>query len=209
MEPTIRADDRRQISHSTNAFDMTSLTDLDVDDTMHDPFFAQESHEPSTRGRRNTVIHNKKRPLEADYPPEVLYQKSFSELQAEPFDKSPTPPPVKSPSLPPNPPFVPDTQEPKNAVSHLLALTEQERQTYLSRLTMDEWEDCGDQMIDRFTTLLSEMKNLRRARRQTAAVFEGEVKRRHDQVEAQNSELTSKLTEMRSGGAEVLRGRYS
>jgi hypothetical protein len=209
MEPTIRADDRREISHSTNAFDMTSLTDLDVDDTMQDPFFAQESHEPSTRGRRNTVIHNKKRPLEADYPPEVLYQKSFSELQAEPFDKSPTPPPpVKSPSLPPTTSFVPDTQEPKNAVSHLLALTEQERQTYLSHMTMDEWEDCGDQMIDRFTHLLSEMKNLRRARRQTAAVFEGEVKRRHDQVETQNSELSSKLTEMRSGGAEVLRGRY-
>ena len=210
MEPTIRADGRREVSGSTNAFDMTSLTDLDVDETIQDPFFAHESHEPSTRGRRNTVIHNKKRPLEADYPPEVLYQKSFSELQAEPFDRSPTPPPpVKSPSLPPNPPFVPDTQEPKNAVSHLLDLTEQERQTYLSHMTMDEWEDCGDQMIDRFTHLLSEMKNLRRARRHTAAVFEGEVKRRHDQVETQNSELTNKLTEMRSGGAEVLRGRRS
>ncbi|KAJ5882095.1 uncharacterized protein N7529_000767 [Penicillium soppii] len=209
LDPTIRADDRREISHSTNPFDMTSLTELDVDDTMQDPFFAQKSHEHSARGRRNTVIHNKKRPLEADYPPEVLYQKSFSELQAEPFDKSPTPPPVKSPSLPPNPPhFVPDTHEPKNAVSHLLALTEQERQIYLSHMSMDEWEECGDQMIDRFTHLLSEMKNLRRARRHTAAVFEGEVKRRHDQIETQSSELTNKLTEMRSGGAEVLRGRH-
>ncbi|KAJ5373099.1 hypothetical protein N7517_005105 [Penicillium concentricum] len=215
MDRTIRADERRESGgHSTNAFDMTSLTDLDVDHTMHDPFFvheSHESHEPLHRSRRNTVIHSKKRSLEADYPPEVLYQKSFSELQAEPFDKSPTPPPpvVKSPSLPPNPPFVPDTQEPRNAVSHLLALTDQERQTYLSHMTMDEWEDCGDQMIDRFTHLLSEMKNLRRARRRTAAVFEGEVKRRHDQVETQNLELTNKLTEMRTGGAEVLRGRHS
>ncbi|CAG8053172.1 unnamed protein product [Penicillium salamii] len=233
MEPTIRANDRREVSRSTNAFDMTSLTDLDVDDTIHDPFFAhdlndshqaQEPHEPyeihempeheahsaqpSTRSRRNTIIHNKKRPLEADYPPEVLYQKSFSELQAEPFEKAPTPPPVKSPSLPPKPAFIPDTNEPKNAVSNLLTLAGEERQNYLSQMSLHEWEDCGDQIIDRFTHLLSEMRNLRHARRHTAAVFEGEVKRRHDEVESQNLELTNKLTDMRSGGAEVLRGRY-
>ncbi|KAF9249447.1 hypothetical protein DTO013E5_2735 [Penicillium roqueforti] len=215
MEHTIRPDERRESGGvSISAFDMTSLTDLDVDHTMQDPFFVHESrklHEPSRRSRRNTAIHSKKRSLEADYPPEVLYQKSFSELQAEPFDKSPTPPPpvIKSPSLPPNPPsLVTDTEVPNNSVSHLLTLTDQERQTYLSHMTMDEWEDCGDQMIDRFTHLLSEMKNLRRARRRTAAVFEAEVKRRHDQVETQSLELTNKLTEMRTGGAEVLRGRH-
>jgi hypothetical protein len=51
------------------------------------------------------------------------------------------------------------------------------------------------------------MKKLRRARRRTAAVFEAEVKRRHEIVEAQDSELSTKLNEMRTGGAEVLRGR--
>jgi hypothetical protein len=34
----------------------------------------------------------------------------------------------------------------------LLTLTDQERQNYLSHMTMDEWEDCGDQMIERFTS---------------------------------------------------------
>jgi hypothetical protein len=221
MDHTIRANGKRESDHSRNVFDMTSLTDLDADETMQDPFYTNEStthestheptHEPtraSTRPRRDTVIHSKKRELEADYPPDLLYQKSFSELQAEPFEKAPTPPPpVQSPPLPPEPAYVPDTQSPQNAVSHLLGLTQQERQTYLSHMSMDEWEDCGDQMIDRFTHLLSEMRNLRRARRRTAAVFEAEVKRRHDQVETQNLELTNKLTEMRSGGAEVLRGR--
>ncbi|CAG8884070.1 unnamed protein product [Penicillium nalgiovense] len=94
MDRTIRADGRRESGgHSINAFDMTSLTDLDVDHTIQDPFFVQDSHEPhepSHRSRRNTAIRSKKRSFEADYPPEVLYQKTFSELQAEPFDKSPT-----------------------------------------------------------------------------------------------------------------------
>jgi hypothetical protein len=74
-------------------------------------------------------------------------------------------------------------------------------------MSVEEWEDCGDQLIDRFSHLLTEMKKLRRARRRTAAVFEAEVKRRHELVEAQDSELSTKLNEMRTGGAEVLRGR--
>jgi hypothetical protein len=225
MDHTIRANGRQESDHSHNVFDMTSLTDLDADETMQDPFYTNASttnesiHEPtqeptleptraSMRPRRNTVIHSKKRELEADYSPDLLYQKSFSELQAEPFDKAPSPPPpVQSPPLPPKPTYIPDIQSPKNAVSHLLSLTEPERQTYLSHMSINDWEDCGDQMIDRFTHLLSEMRNLRRARRRTAAVFEAEVKRRHDLVEAQSSELTTKLSEMRSGGVEVLRGR--
>lgn len=209
IDETIRMSSRRTSDHSANAFDITNMSNLSHDDNLmtQDPFV---SNAGAKRGRRNTVIHTKTRHLEADYPPEQLYQKSFAELQAEPFDKAPTPtppPPVKSPSLPPAAPLVPDSQSPDDAVSHLLRLTDQDRETYLARMSVDEWEDCGDQMIDRFTHLLNEMKKLRRARRQTAAVFEAEVRRRHEQAEVQNSELSTKLEEMRSGGAEVLRGR--
>jgi hypothetical protein len=100
-------------------------------------------------------------------------------------------------------------QSTNGAASQLLGLSEQDRQTYLSRMSVDEWEDCGDQLIDRFSHLLTEMKQLRRARRRTAAIFENEILRRHDQVEKQDSELSMKLNEMRSGGVEVLRGRSS
>lgn len=209
IDETIRVSSRRTSDHSTNALDITNLPNLSCDDDemMHDPFFSRST---TKRGRRNTVIHARKRHLEADYPPEVLYQKSFAELQAEPFDQAPTPtpsPPAKSPSLPPAAPLGPDTQSPENAVAQLLRLTEQERQTHLARMSMDEWEDCGDQLIDRFSHLLTEMKKLRRARRRTAATFEAEVRRRHEQAELQDAELSAKLEEMRTGGAEVLRGR--
>lgn len=209
IDETIRVSSRRTSDHSANVFDMTNLSNLsrDDDEMMQDPFFSRST---AKRGRRNTVIHTRKRHLEADYPPEVLYQKSFNELQAEPFDKAPTPPPpppAKSPSLPPAVPPASDTQSPENAVAQLLRLTDQDRETHLARMSVDEWEDCGDQLIDRFSHLLTEMKNLRRARRRTAAVFEAEVRRRHEEVELQNSELSTKLEEMRTGGAEVLRGR--
>lgn len=206
IDETIRLSSRRESINSSNVFGITNLTDPDGDgeDTMQDPFISRSN---TTRGRSNTVINTKKRHLESDYPPQLLYQKSFAELQAEPFDKTPTPPPpIKSPSLPPQPP-APIISSPDDSVSHFLKLGEQDRQVYLSRLSVDEWEECGDQLIDRFTNLLTEMRKLRRARRRTAAVFEAEVRRRHEQVEAQDSELSVKFEEMRTGGAEVLRGR--
>ncbi|OQE32043.1 hypothetical protein PENSTE_c001G00611 [Penicillium steckii] len=211
LDETIRIGSSRASEHSVHPFDMTNLSDLerdeDRDGLMHDPFLTR----PPKRERRNTVIRSNKRQLEGDYPPQVLHQKTFDELQAEPFDKAPTPtpPPVKSPPLPPNPAFLASAQSPNDAVTQLLRLTDQDRQTYLSRMSVDEWEDCGDQLIDRFSHLLTEMKQLRRARRRTAAVFENEVLRRHEQIETQNSELSLKLNEMRTGGAEVLRGRSS
>ncbi|KAJ5666891.1 hypothetical protein N7462_011300 [Penicillium macrosclerotiorum] len=206
IDETIRVISRRQSGHSLHPFDITNLSDLgrENDEMIQDPFLSQP---PSARrGRRNTVIHTKKRQLEADYPPQLLYQKSFTDLQAEPFEKAPTPPPVKSPPLPLNT-SLSDAQSSNDTVSQLLKLPDQGRQTYLSRMSVDEWENCGDQLIDRFSNLLTEMKKLRQARRRTAAVFEAEVKRRHDLIDAQNSELSTKLDEMRTGGAEVLRGR--
>lgn len=210
IDETIRITSRRHSGHSAHAFDITNMSDLDREDdeVTHDPFL---NHQAATRrGRRNTVINTKKRTLEADYPPQLLYQKSFTDLQAEPFDKAPTPipsPPAKSPSLPPNTTLISNNHSPDDTVFQLLKLADQDRQAFLSRMSVEEWEDCGDQLIDRFSHLLAEMKKLRRARRRTAAIFEAEIKRRHELVEAQDSELSSKLDEMRSGGAEVLRGR--
>ncbi|KAJ6172593.1 hypothetical protein N7470_001660 [Penicillium chermesinum] len=208
MDETLRISSRPESNHSMNAFGISHLSDIGHGDRemSQDPFISRDS---STRGRRNTVIHTKKRTFEADYPPQVIYEKSFSELQAEPFDKTPTPAPspAQSPSLPPEPSVVPSFTTPDDAVSQLLRLEGQERETFLSHMSVDEWEDCGDHLIERFTRLLTEMKTLRRARRRTAAVFEAELKRRHEKFENESSELAVKLDEMRTGGAEMLRGR--
>ncbi|KAJ5907595.1 hypothetical protein N7495_000277 [Penicillium taxi] len=210
-DETIRLSSRRASGKSFNTYDITNVTDNHGEVETQGPFL---SHSISTSTsnkhyRRNTVINTKKRNFEADYPPNQLYQKSFAELQAEPFEKIPTraPTPVKSPSLSPQPSLNIAALSPNDAASHIMSIGEKDRQAYLSRISVDEWEDCGDQLIDQFSKLLTEMKKLRRARRQTAAVFESEIRRRHELVEAQNSDLSQKLDEMRTGGAEVLRGR--
>ncbi|KAJ6013755.1 hypothetical protein N7540_008346 [Penicillium herquei] len=211
IDETIRLSSRRDSVHSANIFGIANMSDMmeredSVLETAQDPFFTQST---STRPRRNTVIRSKKRHLQPDYPPHQLYQKSFAELQAEPFEKAPTPtpPPAKSPSLPPVPTAVPTPESPHEMGSHLLALSENDRHTFLSGLSMDDWEDCGDQLLDQFSHLLSEMKKLRRARRRTAQAFEDEIKRRHEQIEIQGQELSAKMQEMRTGSADMLRGQ--
>ena len=156
--------------------------------------------------------HPGKRHIEPDYPPHILYQKSFSDLQEEPFDYTPPPitmeepPPQTNNNVPISSSFGLSADEQKDKIGFANGLTEEQRRSYFSELPMDEWEECGDQLIDHFATMLTKMKELRHARRKTAALFEAEIKRRHDKVEAEDAELSRKLEGMREGGAGVLRG---
>lgn len=202
VNPFTSDNERRDRNHSPTAF---SITDLDVlDNDEEDTIQAPSSKRSSTK---TTVSIDPtvptKRELEADYPPEILFQKSFSDLQAEPFDFTP---PAATPVVEPQEPQ-PDDAEDK--VSLLLKLPDQDRANYLSNLSVEEWEECGDQLVDKFTLMLSRVKDLRRARRKTVAAFEAEIKRRHELVQGQTSELSGKLEDMRTGGFEVLRGRGS
>ena len=183
---------------SMTAFDITNIVALDEDDTLQDPFF---KHSRSGADQA-APPPPKKRNLEPDYPPDILYQKSFADLQAEPFDHTP---PTTTPSQPTPSPNLDTATDDK--FSLLANLSEHDRRNYLSNLSMDEWEACGDQLIDQFSNMLTKVKDLRHARRKTAAVFESELRRRHEVVEEQSRELSGKMDNMRSGGAEVLRGR--
>lgn len=190
---------------SMTAFDITNVVALDEDDSLHDPFFRPDRNGTSL----NSSPSPKKRQLEADYPPSILYQKSFTELQAEPFERSP--PATTSTNTntisAQYPSFHDHDSGPEDKYSLLVSLSEQDRRNYLSNLSMDEWEACGDVLLVHFSDMLTKMKDLRHARRRTAAIFEEEIKRRNDTVEKQSRDLSTKLDSMRSGGAEVLRGR--
>lgn len=210
---------------SLNAFNMTNFDDLENDSSMNDPFSRRTSirrvgtdtslTEANTNKNMNTTITestkpNKKRHLEPDYPPEILCTKTFSDLQAEPFDKTPSPKaskPAPSPAKETQSQLSPEQSEDEEKITFLLRLSEEERAEYFSKLSMNEWEGCGDLLIEEFSKLMVQMKDLRQARRKTAAVFEAEIKRRHDVVEEQSEEITGKFDEMRAGGAGVLRGR--
>ncbi|RAH59754.1 hypothetical protein BO85DRAFT_447620 [Aspergillus piperis CBS 112811] len=204
-------------------FDMTNIDDLDVDDDDHDPIndpFARRNSvqrivsedDPDFQPTKSTITigtstKNKKRNLESDYPPEILRQKSFKDLQSEPFDHTPTAPAKSTPTTTTPAPNTGPNATSDEKIDFLLNSEDKDRRDFFSTLTMNEWEDYGDLLIDQFSNALSKMKDLRHARRKTAALFEADIARRNEVVEEQSADLTRKLEEMRSGGAEVLRGR--
>jgi hypothetical protein len=143
----------------------------------------------------------KKRPFVSDYSEELLDKKSFSDLQDESFDY--TPPSDQALAISPQPQ---PAQTAAERLSLLLTLSNEGRHAYLSNLSIEEWEECGDELITEFSSMLLKMKEARHARRKTAAAFETEIKRRHDQTQIRDAELGKKLAEMKAGGMGVLRG---
>lgn len=167
--------------------------------------------------------------LASDYPDEVLQQMDFSELEKEPFDHSPsssspfkhqratatattTPKKARAPSpspLPPAPPPPPpDTStSPSEKLAYIMTAlrTPTARHNYISSMPITDWELLGDELIDQMGEMLKMIKDSRQARRRTTALFEAEIRRRHDQAINEAGELDRKFVEMKEGGLGVLR----
>lgn len=160
--------------------------------------------EPSKTTKQASPSRGENR-FKLDYPQEVLQKKSFSDLENEPFDFIPSPPPPTSPE-PSSPPQSKQAQTAAEKVAHVQTLSDAERHAYLSSLSITEWEEFGDQLITELSNMLTKIKDARQARRKTAALFEAEIKRRHEQVQKHNADLDRRLAEMKEGGLGVLRG---
>jgi hypothetical protein len=182
-----------------DATDDGSFEDDDSSDSLD--IRIQQQRSRTTKSGSPTPKKNRFR---LDYPQEVLQRKSFSDLENEPFDFIPapiTPEPSSSPSPEPK-----QAQSMADKFSHLRTLSEADQRAYLSTLSITEWEEFGDQLIAEFSTMLSKIKDARQARRKTVAVFEAEIKRRHERVQRNDADLDKKLAEMKEGGLGVLRG---
>ncbi|WEW59326.1 hypothetical protein PRK78_004796 [Emydomyces testavorans] len=188
-------------SNQGGMFDTTDLSVLDSSDGS-----TTEAHAPptTTSPQLSTLSPvSSKRPFTAftsDYHPNILQSKSFSDLHAEPFDYNPAPPP---PVFPPQDPELPLSEK----LQRLKSLTDDQRRTFFSSLTLVEWEDSGDWLIEQFGVVLQKTKDARRERRQVAAVFDEEIKRRYELVEGEVKGIRERMDDMRAGGMGVLKGR--
>lgn len=197
-KPTGKSNDAGGYAIS-KAFDLTDLSALDDSSDSNDK---QDIPAPSRRSKNSK--ETPKRPFDAfgaDYPSEVLLSKQFSDLNSESFDSNPSPPkptvfPSEKSSLTLN-----------EKLPLLKNLTVEQRRNFFSSLTIDEWEECGDWIVEQFGTILQNVKNARRERREVATVFEKEVERRYEDVENKSKDLDKRLVEMKTGGLEVLKGR--
>ncbi|KAI1913447.1 hypothetical protein LOZ61_002780 [Ophidiomyces ophidiicola] len=193
--------DSHNDQYHTNQVGMFDTTDLSALDSSEDSITEPNAPATTTSPQLSTLSPvSSKRPFTAftsDYHPNILQSKSFSDLHTEPFDYNPAPAPPVFPSQDPDLPL-------PEKLQRLKSLTDDQRRTFFSSLTLAEWEDSGDWLIDQFSALLQKTKEARRERRNVAAVFEGEIKRRYELVEGEAKDIRQRMDSMRAGGMGVL-----
>ena len=147
-----------------------------------------------------------KRSRDIDYSPDELSSMPFSQLQDEPFHHDP------KATEPPLPPEIAEAPLPKK-LDYLLALKDDNntkdhhRALFFSSLSIEQYEDCGDLIVQKFANIVSKFKDARQQRRKVAREFEAEVAKREERVRWKMCAVEKDMGRLRRGGEEVVRGR--
>lgn len=80
----------------------------------------------------------------------------------------------------------------------------QER-SFLASLPMDEYEECGDIMVERFSDFVKTFKTARQQRRKIAKEFEDEIAKREELVRDKINAFEKDLNRLKTGGEDVVR----
>ena len=147
-----------------------------------------------------------KRSRDIDYSLDELSSMAFSRLQDEPFHHDP------KATEPPLPPEIADAPLPQK-LDYIMALQddnsnkEHHRAAFFSSLPIEQYEDCGDLIVQKFADVVSKFKDARQQRRKVAREFEAEVAKREERVRGKMGAVEKDLGRLRRGGEEVVRGR--
>jgi Extracellular mutant protein 11 len=184
----------------------SSVRAYNVTDEAYNEVNHQYSKTKDTAATKNTPPLPKKRRFVSDYAQEILEKTPFHDLEKESFDYLPAASDTQAAVAAAPPAQLEAAETTAEKLSVLLNLRDEDRRAYLASLSLSDWETCGDQLTTEFGSLLVKIKDARQARRKTVAVFEAEIKRRHEQAQNRDAELGKKLAEMKEGGMGVLRG---
>ena len=147
-----------------------------------------------------------KRSRDIDYSLDELSSMAFSQLHDEPFHHDP-----KAAELP-LPPEIADAPLPEK-LDYIMALKdddsnkEHHRAAFFSSLPIEQYEDCGDLIVQKFADVVSKFRDARQQRRKVAREFEDEVAKREERVRGKMGAVEKDLGRLRRGGEEVVRGK--
>lgn len=150
---------------------------------------------------------SRKRPLGIDYDQEQLAGMNFKLLQTESFDHDPKrtisafPSDLAQAPLAAKLSYIYDLKDKDNAAA--------QRQGAFSNLKIDQYEEAGDLVIERFTNILNRYKEARREKREAARNFEKEVAEREERVRSKTTTVEKDMDGLKRGATEIIRGKRS
>lgn len=147
---------------------------------------------------------SRKRAMGLDYTPEELSSMPYKLLHGESFDHVPKygtgiiPQDIVKASLPEKLKYAYELKGRED--------TEAQRNAVFSSLTIEQYEETGDLIIEQFSDILGRYKDARRAKREAAREFEKEIGQREERVRGKFTAVTQDLARLRRGAEDVVRG---
>ncbi|KAL8680865.1 MAG: hypothetical protein Q9186_002984 [Xanthomendoza sp. 1 TL-2023] len=165
----------------------------------------QEQHDERGGPIQQSQHEKLKAEIGLDYDPQTLAKMTFEQLATESFDTAPGPTKPGNPSLG-------DESTLNERLLHLHALDgpkeqiHSQRQAFFSSLPIDQYEECGDLMTERFGNIILKFKEARQRKRAIAREFEEEVAKRQELVERRKGAVEDDMERLKRAGRDVVRG---
>lgn len=148
----------------------------------------------------------RKRDMELDYDPTQLREMTYESLRQEAFDQSPramTKPEVQSAADAGLPGKLQHVYDLKGDATEVLG----QRRAVFSHMTIDQYEECGDMMMEKFNDIMNQIKITRQQKRAATMEFEGQVAKREERVRAKKNAVDQDLARLKKAGEDVVQGK--
>lgn len=165
-----------------------------VDNSMHEG--------PAPQQNRN---RNLKRSRDLDYSIHQLADMSYQQLKDESFDHVPGAAKMMAQFDLPNPSLpLPDRLQ-KIYEDKTHKDRELRARGFFSSLTIDQYEECGDLLLDGFRKVMERLKHARQQKRRAAKVMEEQISKREDLVRKKRGIIEQDLGRLKNAGSAVVK----
>lgn len=143
--------------------------------------------------------HGQKRGIDLDFNPTQHRDMTYERLRHESFDGIK---PVQGSADQGLPEKLQNVYDLKGSIDPQL-----KRRTFFSNLTIEQYEECGNLMAEKFSDMVTRYKVERQQKRMVARAFEEEIAHREERVRAKNVVVDQDLSRLRKAGEDVVRGK--
>lgn len=171
------------------------------------PSTLDEAKSPMFPNDESLQSRTRKRDMELDYDPTQLREITYESLRQEAFDESPramTRAEVQSAADAGLPGKLQQVYDLKGDAAEVHS----QRRAVFSHMTIGQYEECGDLMMEKFNDIMSRIKTTRQQRRAAAMGFEEEVAKREERVREKKNAVDQDLSRLKKAGEDVVQGKH-
>lgn len=143
--------------------------------------------------------HSRKRGIDLDYNPTQLREMVYERLRHESFDQIK---PVQGAADQTLSEKLQNLYDLKGSIDPHL-----KRTAFFSNLTIEQFEECGDHMVEKFSDIVTQYRVARQQKRMVARAFEEEIARREERIRTKLHVVEKDLGRLRKAGEDVVRGK--